>query len=125
MTEDQPSQPSRLDRIEATLESQLQLNAAIRADLLIQSQQIERHGEQIQRNAELIERNALAIEQLREQTQADMQAVRENLLIQSDNIVQLSQVINQQITPAIVRLAETVTTLAEEFRQHRSDGHGA
>lgn len=100
-------------RMEDHYENEMRLLAELRTRQVIQQQEIGSVQQEIQ---SLQEESRLELEQLRE--------MRGNLLIQAENINALSQAVNSQITPAIVRLAGIVENLAEEFRQHRSDGHG-
>ncbi|MBE9013858.1 hypothetical protein IQ250_27085 [Pseudanabaenaceae cyanobacterium LEGE 13415] len=101
-------------RMEDYFENQARLNADLRTRQELQQQESQLQQQEIQA---LQEERRLELQQL--------QSMRENLLIQSDNISQLSQTVREQITPAITRLANLVTSIAEESRQHRSDGHGA
>jgi hypothetical protein len=79
-------------RMEDYFENQARLNADMRTRQEIQQQEIQA----------LQEASRLELHQI--------QAMRENLLIQSENITNLTQAVSQMF---------------QSFQQHRADGHGA
>lgn len=106
-------QPSRLDRIEAliesSLENQAEVNAAIRANQVI-------HEQEIAQMRELIDREIEANTRL-----------RQNLELQAQNLSSLvdrhaeTEIRIAVLETALTRLATVTTTLIDEVQQQSDD----
>ncbi|MER3434224.1 MAG: hypothetical protein C4288_12555 [Leptolyngbya sp. ERB_1_1] len=103
-------QPDRLDRLEAALEN---MQRRMEQEQQRRDQEQQRRDQeferQLQMNAEFRTRQEIQSRQISELREANTIAL-ERSQIQSENIE---------------LLANMVQAMVEEFRQHRSDGHGA